>query len=70
MYLTRLNLHDIKSEILPDYRGDFQLNGSVVTGPFEHRTSFRLRNMNYIEGYVNRKDIDYDSKDVILTGYV
>ena len=28
-YVNKLNLHEIKNEILQDYKGDFKLNGST-----------------------------------------
>ena len=44
LYVNSLNLHEIKSEILLDCKGDFQLNGSMVIGPVEHKTNIRFLN--------------------------
>ena len=69
-YVNKLNLHEIKNEILQDYTGDFELNGLMVIGPVEHKTNIRFKNMDDFERYINAIDIDYDSEDVIFTGYV
>ena len=63
------NLHQIK-EILEDYTGDFELIGKMIIGPVEHKTNIRFENMDDFERYINAIDIDYDSNDVIFTGYV
>ena len=68
--MTKLNLHESKSEILPDYTGDFVLNGSMVIGPVEHETIIRFRNMAVFDSYINAIDIDYISDDIIFTGHV
>ena len=39
-------------------------------GPIEHKTNIRFKNMNDFGSYLNAIDIDYDSEDVIFTGYV
>ena len=68
--MTGLNLHENKSEILLDYRGDFDVNGSMVIRPVEHKTNVRFRNMDHFESYMNAVDVDYDSKDGTLTMYL
>ena len=70
LYVTRLNLHEIKSEILLVYTGDFELNGSMVIGPVERKTNIRFKNMDDFESYVNAIVVDYDSRDVTFTGYI
>ena len=70
IYVTGLTLHEIKSEILLDYEGDFELNGLMVIGPVEHKTNIRFINMDDIKSYINAIDVDYDSEDVTFTGYV
>ena len=42
----------------------------MVIGPIEHKTNIRLKNMEDFESYINAIDIDYDSEDVIFSGYV
>ena len=69
IYINNLNLHEIKNEILHDYTGDFELNGKMIIGPVEHKTNIRFKNMDDFERYINAIDIDYDSEDVIFTGY-
>ena len=69
-YVNGLNLHEIKDEILEDYTGDFELIGKMIIGPVEHKTNIRFKNMDDFERYINAIDIDYDSDDVIFTGYV
>ena len=70
IYVNNLNLHEIKNEILEDYTGDFELIGKMIIGPVVHKTNIRFKNMYDFERYINAIDIDYDSEDVIFTGYV
>ena len=70
IYVNNLNLHEIKNAILEDYTGDFELIGKMITGPVEHKTNIRFKNMDDFERYINAIDVDYDSEDVIFTGYV
>ena len=69
IYVTGLNLHEIKNEFLLDCKGDFELNGLVDTGPVKHKTSNSIKNMDGFERYINAIDIDYDSEDVTFTGF-
>ena len=69
-YVNNLNLNEIKNEILQDYTGDFELNGKMIIGPVEYKTNIRFINMDDFEKYINAIDVDYDSEDVIFTGYV
>ena len=69
-YVNKLNLHEIKDELLQDYTGDFELNGLMIVGAIEHKTNIRFKNMDDFERYINAIDVDYDSEDVIFTGYV
>ena len=67
LYVNSLNLHEIKNEILQDYRGDFELNGLMIIGPTEHKTNYRFQNMDDFESFIKAIDIDYDSEDVAFT---
>ena len=42
----------------------------MIIGPIEHKTNIRFKNMDDFESYRNAIDVDYDSEDVIFTGYV
>ena len=70
IYIDNLNLHEIKNENLEEYTGDFELIGKMIIGPVEHKTNIRFKNMDDFERFINAKDIDYDSDDVVFTGYV
>ena len=70
IYVIGLYLHEIKSEILLEYVGDFELNGLRVKWPVEHETNIRFKNVDDFESFINAIDIDYDSNDVTFTGYV
>ena len=70
IYVNNINLHEIKNEIPQDYIGDFELNGKLIIGPVEYKTNIRFKNMDVFERYKNAIDIDYDSEDVVFTGYV
>ena len=70
IYVNGLNLHQIKSEILLDYTGDFELNGLTFIGPTQHKTITRFKNIDDFESYINKIDVDYDSEDVIFTGWL
>ena len=63
-------MHEIKNEILQDYTGDFELNGKMIIGPIEHKTNIGFKNLYDFQRYINAVDVDYDSEDVIFTGYV
>ena len=65
-----MNIHEIKSGILKDYKGDFELNGSMVIGTFEQKTNIRFKNMKDFESYKNAIDSNYDREYVTFTGYV
>ena len=58
------------NEVLQDYTGVFELNGLMIIGPAEHKTNVRFKKMDDFESYINAIDVDYDSEDVTLTGYV
>ena len=49
IYVSNLNLHENKNEILHDYTGDFELNGKMIIGPIEHKTNIRYKNMDDFE---------------------
>ena len=68
IYVNNLNLHEIKNEILQDYRGDFELKGKMIIALIEHKTNYRFKNMNNFERYINTIDVDYDSENVTFTG--
>ena len=70
IYVNKINLHEIKNESLEDYTGDFELIGKMIIGPVEHKTNITFKNMDDFERFINAIDIDYDSEDVIFTGYV
>ena len=42
----------------------------MIIGPNERKTNIRFKNMDDFENYINAIDVDYDSEDVIFTGYV
>ena len=42
----------------------------MILEPIEHKTNIRFKNKNDFESYINAIDIDYDSEDVIFSGYV
>ena len=69
-YVTGLNPPEIKCETLLNYAGDFELNGSTVFGPVEHKTNVRFRIRDDFESYLNAIDVDYDTEDVTFIGYV
>ena len=49
VYVTGLNLHEIKNETPLGYRGDFELNGLMDIGPVKHKMSIRFRSMDDFE---------------------
>ena len=70
LYVNKLNLHEVKNEILLAYKGDFELNGFIFIGPIEYKTKIRFKFMDEVESSINAIDIDYDSEDVTFTGYI
>ena len=70
IYVTRLKLHENRSETLLNFAGDFELNASMDNGPVDRRPNNRFRIMDDFESYINARDIDYDSGDVTFTGFV
>ena len=69
-YDNGLNFHEIGNEILLGYKGVFELNGLMVIGPVEHKTNIRFKNMYDFASHRNAIDINFDSEDLIFTGYV
>ena len=65
-----LKLHEIKNETLLDFKGDFELNGSMLVGPVEHEINITFEIIDDSESYINAIDIDYDSEDKTFNGYV
>ena len=63
IYVTRLNLQDIKNQILLQYTSNFELKRLMDIGRAEHKTNIRFRTMDDFEGYLNARDINYDSDD-------
>ena len=70
VYVNNLNLHEIENENLRYYTGDFELNGVMIIGHFEHKTNISFKKMEDFENYIKAIDVDYDSEDVTFTGYV
>ena len=70
-YVNGLNLHEIKNEILEDYKGHFELIGSMLVGEVEQKTNIRFKNVDDFESYINAIDNSgYESEDVISTGWL
>ena len=67
--VNNLNWHENKNEILQDYTGDFELNGLMIIGHNELEAN-RFKNKDHFESYLNTVDVNYDSEDVIFTGYI
>ena len=42
IYVNGLNLHEIKSKILEDYTGHFELISSMLIGEIEQKTNIRF----------------------------
>ena len=70
IYVNNLNLHEIKNEILKDYTGDFELKGLMNIGHNELETNSRFKDIDHFERYIITIDVDYDSEDIIFTGYI
>ena len=58
IYVNNVNFHEIKSEILQDYTGDFDLNAKMIIGAIEHKTIVSFENMGDFENYINTIDVD------------
>ena len=66
-YVNGLSLHQIKSEILEGYTGDFELIGSMLIGKMEQKTNIRFKNVVDFETFIKAIDNGgYDSEDVFL----
>ena len=46
IYVNNSNLHEIENEFLQDYTRDFEVNGSLIIGPIEHKTNIRFKKMD------------------------
>ena len=42
----------------------------MLIGPIERRTNIRFKNMDDFENYIIAIDINYDSEDIIFTGWL
>ena len=63
------NLHEIKSEILLDFVGAFEMVGNLKVGDQISQTNIRFTNMDDFEAYINAIDEGYDAEDAIFNGY-
>ena len=70
IYIDNLNLHEIKNDIMRDYDGVFEMNGTLKVGEQIRQTLIRFRNMDHYEAYINSIDQDYDSDDTIFNAYI
>ena len=70
IYVNGSNLHQIKSEILLDYTGDFGMIGKFIVGEIEQKTIIRYKNIDDFVTYINAIGFDYDSEDTIFTGWL
>ena len=53
-----------------DYTGYFEFSGLMIIGPVEHKTNIRFKNSDDFESFMEKIDDDYDSEDVIFTGWL
>ena len=51
-YVIGINLHEFEIQIILDYTEDFALSGSMVLGPFEHKTNIRFRIRDDFQSYI------------------
>ena len=65
-----MNLHENKDKFLENYRGDFEMNGSIMFGEIEHQINIRFKNTNEFESYLRAIGVDYDNEDVRFTGWL
>ena len=71
IYVNGLNLPEKKSEILIDYTGYIEMIGKIVVEEIEpKKTNIRFENIANYEVYKKAYGLDYDSEDVILTGWL
>ena len=42
----------------------------MLIGEIEQKTNIRFTNVDDLETYINAIDVDYDSEDVIFTGWL
>ena len=71
IYVNVLKLHEIKQEILLDYTGDFEIIGSLLFSEIgQRKTNFNYRKVDDFETCFNYIDVDYDSEDVIFSGWL
>ena len=64
------NLREIKSEMLQDYVGAFEMFGNLKVGDQIRQTNIRFRNVDNFEAYFNSIDEGYDAEDAIFNGYI
>ena len=70
-YVKGLKLHEIKTEILENYTGDFELIGSLLIDEIEQKTKVRFKIFDDFKIYINAIDNSgYDSDDVVFIGWL
>ena len=69
-YVNSLNLHRTKIETLEEFTGDFETIGSMLIGQIEQKANITFKIFEDFEAYIKALDVDYDSKDVIFTGWL
>ena len=70
MYVNRLSSYEVKHEILSDYTSNFEKIGKIIIREMEQKTNFIFRNVEDFETYIIAIDVDYDSEDVFVTGWL
>ena len=63
-------MHQTKSEKILDFTGDFELIGFLLIAELERRTNSKFKTIDDFETYINAIVVDYNTGDVILTGWL
>ena len=70
IHAGKKNIHEIKSEILLDYTGEFEMFGELSIADHIRQTHIRFGNINDYESYIDAIDQDYESEDALFNGYI
>ena len=65
-----MNLQENKDEFLEKYRGDFEMNGSIMIGEVEQQKNIRFKNTNEFESNFRAIGVDCDNEDVHFTKWL
>ena len=71
MEINDMNFHEIRDEVIKEYNGAFEMDGSMVFDEKVRKTNIRFRNFKVFENFINGLDENgYEIDDSNFTGFI